>query len=83
MRKITLTILLSLTLTISGFAGGIIPISGFTGCENGLYYPDTGECIAGLAAVQFGRKTRSGIFGNDIDRGHSIFSRHDLLICSD
>jgi hypothetical protein len=49
MRKLTLTILLSLTLTISGLAGGNIPIAGFAGCENGLYYPDTGECVAGLA----------------------------------
>jgi hypothetical protein len=50
MRKIFLTISLSLALTVSSFAGGVIPISGFTGCENGLYYPDTGECIAGLAS---------------------------------
>jgi hypothetical protein len=49
MKKLTLTILLSLTLAISGFAGGLVPISGFAGCENGLYYPDTGECLAGLA----------------------------------
>ena len=50
MRKITLTILLSLTLAISGFAGGLIPHSGFAGCENGLYNPETGECVVGLAA---------------------------------
>ena len=49
MRKITLTIMLSLILAIPGFAGGFIPITGFAGCENGLYYPDTGECVAGLA----------------------------------
>ena len=41
--------MLSLTFAISGFAGGFIPITGFAGCENGLYYPDTGECVAGLA----------------------------------
>ena len=41
--------MLTLILATSGFAGGIIPITGFTGCENGLYYPDTGECVAGLA----------------------------------
>jgi hypothetical protein len=49
MRKIFLTVLLSLLIASSGFAGGVIPISGFAGCENGLYYPDTGECVAGLA----------------------------------
>lgn len=48
MRKIFLTVSLSLALTISCF-GGVTPISGFAGCENGLYYPDTGECVVGLA----------------------------------
>jgi hypothetical protein len=50
MRKLTLTISLLLTLAISGSAGGVIPISGFAGCENGLYYPETGECVVNLAA---------------------------------
>jgi hypothetical protein len=49
MRKIFLTLSLSLALTVSVFAGGLVPITGFTGCENGLYYPDTDECVAGLA----------------------------------
>jgi hypothetical protein len=49
MRKFFLTVLLTLILATSGSAGGIIPITGFAGCENGLYYPDSGECVAGLA----------------------------------
>jgi len=49
MKKITLTISLSLVFATSVFAGGWVPISGFAGCENGLYYPETGECVVGLA----------------------------------
>jgi len=57
MRKIFLTFSLSLVLTTFGFAGGVTPISGFAGCENGLYYPDTGECVLDLAApVQSGKE---------------------------
>ena len=58
MRKIFLTVLLSLTFAISGFAGGVTPISGFAGCD-GLYYPDTGECVAQLAPSDPGGKQRS------------------------
>jgi hypothetical protein len=50
MRKIFLSFSLSLVLTTFSFAGGVTPISGFAGCENGLYYPETGECVVNLAA---------------------------------
>jgi hypothetical protein len=50
MRKILSTVSISLALAVSSFAGGVIPISGFAGCENGLYYPDTGECVLSLTA---------------------------------
>jgi hypothetical protein len=49
MRKFFLTVSISLALTVSVFAGGLVPISGFAGCENGLYYPENGECVVGLA----------------------------------
>jgi len=77
MRKIFLTISLSLALTVSSFAGGVIPISGFTGCENGLYYPDTGECVAGLVPSNSDGK-QDPVFA-DISLIGAILSFRDMI----
>jgi hypothetical protein len=49
MRKFFLILVLSIAFAATAKAG-VTPIAGFVGCENGLYYPDTGECVAGLAS---------------------------------
>ena len=49
MKKILLTISLSLILTVSGFAGEI-PITGVAGCAPGLWYPESQVCVFDLAA---------------------------------
>jgi hypothetical protein len=49
MRKIFLTVSLSLALTVSSFAGEI-PIAGFAGCAPGLWYPESQVCVGGLSA---------------------------------
>lgn len=48
MRKLFLTISLSLAFTVSGFAGEI-PIAGVVGCAPGLWYPESEVCVMGLA----------------------------------
>lgn len=48
MRKLFLTISLSLALTVSNFAGEI-PIAGVVGCAPGLWYPESEVCVVGLA----------------------------------
>jgi hypothetical protein len=57
MKKIIIALLLTLAFTVSALAEGNIPISGFAGCEGGLYYPDekvccmpNEQCPAGLSA---------------------------------
>jgi len=77
MKKITLTISLSLVLTASAFAGGVIPIAGFAGCENGLYYPDTGECVAGLASSNSDGK--QGQIFSDTSLIGAILSFRDMI----
>ena len=49
MRKLFLTVSLSLALVVSSFAGEI-PISGFAGCAPGLWYPESQVCVYGLSA---------------------------------
>jgi hypothetical protein len=49
MRKIFLTVSLSLALTASSFAGEI-PISGFAGCAPGLWYPESHVCVYEFSA---------------------------------
>ena len=50
MRKIFLTISLSIVLTTSGFAGEI-PLAGVAGCAPGLWYPESQVCVPpGLSA---------------------------------
>jgi hypothetical protein len=49
MRKIFLTVSLSLFFTISGFAGDI-PMTGVTGCAPGLWYPESHVCVQQLSA---------------------------------
>lgn len=49
MRKIFLTLSLSLALTASSFAGDI-PISGVAGCAPGLWYPESQVCVLDLSA---------------------------------
>lgn len=48
MRKLFLTISLSLAFTVSSFAGEI-PIAGVAGCAPGLWYPESEVCVMGLA----------------------------------
>ncbi len=43
MRKIILTVTLSLIVSISALAGEV-PISGVVGCAPGLWYPDSMVC---------------------------------------
>ena len=49
MRKIFLTVSLSLALTASSFAGDT-PIAGVAGCAPGLWYPESQVCVYGLSA---------------------------------
>jgi hypothetical protein len=49
MRKIFLTLTLSLTLAAFANAGET-PISGFAGCAPGLWYPESQVCVYGLSA---------------------------------
>ena len=49
MRKIFLTVSLSLALTASSFAGET-PIAGFAGCAPGLWYPESHVCVYSLSA---------------------------------
>lgn len=77
MRKIFLTLSLSLALTASVFAGGLVPITGFAGCENGLYYPDTGECVVGLAPSDSTGKTDSSFSEMGLIAG--ILSFQDII----
>jgi hypothetical protein len=77
MRKFFLTVLLTLILTASGLAGGNIPIAGFAGCENGLYYPDTGECVAGLAPSNSDGK--QGQIFSDTSLIGAILSFRDMI----
>ena len=44
MRKIFLTVVLSLALTVSAVADGETPISGVQGCAPGLWYPISQIC---------------------------------------
>ena len=56
MRKILLTISLSLALTASSFAGEI-PMTGVVGCAPGLWYPESQVCVLDLSApVQTGKE---------------------------
>lgn len=68
MRKIFLAISLILTFAISGFAGGLVPIAGYAGCENGLYYPDTGECVLNRAVPDSVGKRDSVFFETSLIR---------------
>lgn len=78
MRKITLTISLSMVLAASALAGGFIPIAGFAGCENGLYYPDTGECVAGLAQQSNSAGKQGPIF-SDTSLIRAILSFRNMI----
>lgn len=49
MKKIFLTLSLSLVLTTSSF-GGDTPISGVVGCAPGLWYPESQVCVMGRLA---------------------------------
>ena len=77
MKKIFLTLSLSLALTVSSLAGGNIPISGFAGCENGLYYPDTGECVVGLAQSNYDGK--QDLLFSDVSLIRAILSFRDFI----
>jgi hypothetical protein len=77
MRKFFLTVTLFLVFAISGSAGGIIPITGFVGCENGLYYPDTGECVAGLATSNSDGK--QGPVFSEMSLIRAILSFRDMI----
>jgi hypothetical protein len=48
MRKIFLTVLLSLALVASSFAGDT-PIMGVAGCAPGLWYPESQVCVPQLS----------------------------------
>jgi len=62
MRKIFLTLTLSLALAASSFAGET-PISGFAGCAPGLWYPESHVCVYGLSApVEIIKPESSTIF---------------------
>jgi hypothetical protein len=62
MRKILLTVSLSLALAVSSFAGDI-PISGFAGCAPGLWYPESHVCVFELSApVEITKPEQSTIF---------------------
>ena len=57
MRKIFLTISLSLALTVCCLAGGNTPITGVAGCAPGLWYPESQVCVLDLSApVQTGKE---------------------------
>ena len=78
MRKIFLTISLSLALTVCCFAGGNTPITGVAGCAPGLYYPDTGECVLDLSAPVQGTKedpvfSETSLVGAILSFGDIIF----------
>jgi hypothetical protein len=61
MRKILLTVSLSLALTASSFAGEI-PMTGFAGCAPGLWYPESQVCVQQLSApVETPKPERSTI----------------------
>jgi hypothetical protein len=49
MRKIFLTLILSLALAAFANAGET-PITGFAGCAPGLWYPESQVCVYGLSA---------------------------------
>lgn len=49
MKKIFLTVSLSLALTVSAFAGDT-PIAGYAGCAPGLWYPESQVCVVGRPA---------------------------------
>jgi hypothetical protein len=63
MRKIFLTVSLSLALTASGFAGDT-PMAGVAGCVPGLCYPESQVRVNGLSApVETTRPEQSTILG--------------------
>jgi hypothetical protein len=49
MRKIFLTVSLSVALAATSYAGDT-PIAGVTGCAPGLWYPESQVCVYGLSA---------------------------------
>lgn len=51
MRKIFLTIALSMVLSASTLAGDI-PITGVQGCAPGLWYPESRTCVMEKATAQ-------------------------------
>lgn len=62
MRKIFLTVSLSLALVVSSFAGDT-PMAGIAGCAPGLWYPESQVCVNGLSAqVEITKPEESTIF---------------------
>jgi hypothetical protein len=49
MKKIFLTVSLSLAFTVSSFAGDT-PVTGVVGCAPGLWYPESQVCVQQLSA---------------------------------
>jgi hypothetical protein len=61
MRKIFLTVSLSLALVASSFAGDT-PIAGVVGCAPGLWYPESHVCVYDLSApVEITKQEQSTI----------------------
>lgn len=54
MKKIFLSVTLSIVLTASALAGDI-PITGVQGCAPGLWYPESQVCVMQKAAAQQGK----------------------------
>jgi hypothetical protein len=64
MRKIILASLLTLTFTISTFAG-VTPIMGYSGCPGGLWYPDEQICCMPNQECPVGRSANVSLTTKD------------------
>lgn len=77
MRKIFLTVSLSLALTVSSF-GGNTPIAGVAGCAPGLWYPESQVCVLERSApVEITKPEQSTIFETALIR--AILSVRDMI----